>query len=291
MRINIARCSGFCFGVKRAIGMAEKALDVSGGSPICSLGPIIHNRDVVEGLDAKGLKVVEGLGRCKKGATVLICSHGVPPRTLKAAQKKGFSIIDATCPYVKKAQAYAAKLNRDGYDIIIVGDKRHPEVKSILGFSGNRAFAISTASEASKMRLGRRKAGVVAQTTQNRNAFASVVEQLAQKGFSELRIFDTICGDAAQRQKQVPYVTKKNDLVLVIGGKNSANTRRLYELAGRAGANVYHIENAGQLRMRWLKGIGSVGIMSGASTPDWIIKEVVDKAKGISLKRAKSRTG
>ena len=278
LRIRICEFSDFCFGVKRAISLAEEAVKKYPG-PVFSLGPLIHNQQVVDELSKKGLGVLRDLKKIKKG-TIVIRSHGIASDVLNEVKKKKIDIVDATCPFVKNAQRIAKKLSEDGYALVIIGDKGHPEVKSLKSFSGNRALVIATESDAKKLKLKKGKIGIIAQTTQSVKNFLDVISELMKKDFNEVRIFNTICRDADMRQKSTKRCSKDNDMVIVVGGRNSANTKRLYEICRSMGTQAHYIETGCEIKNRWLKGKRDIGIVSGASTPRWIVDDVVKTLKG-----------
>jgi len=277
VRINISEYSDFCFGVKRAISLAEGALKKNNG-PVYSLGALIHNQRVVDALAKKGLKITWDHKKVKKG-TVVTCSHGIHPEVLMDLRRKRVDMIDATCPFVKNAQMIARRLADGGYKVIIVGDRGHPEVRSLREFAGSDAFVMADKSDAKGMKLKNGKIGVIAQTTQSRKNYSEVISELLTRGFNEIRIFNTICSDVDMRQKSTERFSKDNDLVLIVGGKNSANTKRLYEICKARRVRAYHIEGRSQIDNRWLKGRKRIGVVSGASTPRWIVDEVVEKLK------------
>ncbi len=268
-KIELARYSGFCFGVRRAIKLAQDA--VKSKKTIYSLGPLIHNRQEVERLRKKGIHIVENLSEIKSG-TLIIRSHGIHPRLVKEAKKKGLSIIDATCPFVKKVQELTTLLQKEGYRVIVVGEKNHPEILALPGVK-----VIEKVSDVEKMRTSK-KLGVVSQTTQTIENLTEVVAALVKKT-SELRAFNTICGATARRQKEAYNMAHRCDLMLVIGGYNSANTRRLAEICKRTGTETHHIETPDQIKPSWLKGKRKIGVTAGASTPNWIIRKVMRKLK------------
>jgi 4-hydroxy-3-methylbut-2-enyl diphosphate reductase len=283
LKIEISEFSDFCFGVKRAISLAEKALKEH-PAPVFSLGPLIHNRQVVGGLSQKGLSVAKDYKKVKNG-TVVIRSHGVAPDILSKLKKKKIDIVDATCPFVKNAQALAKKLSQSGYTVIVTGDKGHPEVKSLKIFSGKRTSVVSSAGDAKKLKLKAGKIGVIAQTTQSSKNFLDVISELLKKEFSEIRIFNTICRDASMRQESTKRYSSNNDAVIIVGGKNSANTKRLHEICRTMGRESYHIETGKEIRDKWLKGKRTIGIVSGASTPRWIVDDVITRLKKCSRSR------
>ncbi|MFA6143123.1 MAG: 4-hydroxy-3-methylbut-2-enyl diphosphate reductase [Candidatus Omnitrophota bacterium] len=276
-KIFVSDFSDFCFGVKRAIRIAEDTLK-NGTKPVYSLDAIIHNKEVVKRLAKKGLKVLKGNLKDIKSGTVVICSHGVYPDRLKGIRNR-IAIANATCPFVKNAQKIAGELSSKGYKVVIIGDKGHPEVQSLKKFAGNKAVVISDIGEARKFRSGTGKLGVLAQTTQANKSFRAILSELFKKDFKEISVFNTICRDADMRQRATEELSKKSGTMIVVGGKDSANTRRLYDICRKAGASAYHIETAGELKKAWLKNRKSVGIVSGASTPRWIVNEVVQKLK------------
>jgi len=284
MKVKLADKTGFCFGVSRAIRMAEKAL--SRGRPIYSLGSIIHNRQVVDRLSRKGLKVVRRPSEVRAGGRIVISSHGISPKTAKALAGCGIKIIDTTCPFVLKAQRIAARLGRAGYKVVIVGDKAHPEVKALVGFvPKKKVVVVGTANEAGRLKFKKReKISVISQTTQDTRKFAEVVKVVLAKLPGKISVFDTICRDAQGRQAEAKRLAAAVDVMLIVGGANSANTKRLFEVSKRVKSSSHLIETEGDLKRSWLKGAGTVGITSGASTPDWLVKKVVSKLKAQSSK-------
>jgi len=275
VKIILAEKTGFCFGVKRAVAMAETALDKKG--PIHSLGSIIHNKQVVEGLLHKGLAAVKDINDIKEG-TVVISSHGISPRVAHEIRSRGVKIIDTTCPFVLNAQKIAKNLNDEGYKVIIVGDARHPEVKALLDFAPNKTFVVKNKEEARSLRLGHgERLSVISQTTQSMANFLDVVKVVADTAPKEIRVFNTICKDAEDRQDQAKVIARQVDLMLVIGGKDSANTKRLYEVCRKILKNSHLIETEDDLQAGWFMTCRKVGITSGASTPDWVVERVVAK--------------
>lgn len=275
MDIKVVEPYGFCYGVRRAIKLARHALNK--GDRVHSIGPIIHNPQVVDKLSAEGLKVIKDLAAVK-GGKVMICSHGACPSILETVRKKRFGMVDATCPNVLRSQKICSELKKDGYQIVIVGDKEHPEVRSLIGFSDDKAAVIGSEREAKRLKTNG-KLGVVAQTTQSTGNFDKIASAFAEANRGELRIFNTICNDTIKRQKATKELAKRVDAMVVVGGKNSANTRRLFEICKKCGTKAYHVETKDQIKANWFKGKKRVGIASGASTPDWIIEDVVRTLK------------
>jgi len=265
MKIKVARCAGFCFGVKRAINIAEGALrGLKGGEKIYSLGALIHNPQVVEGLFKKGLHVAARPEKIKRG-TVIISSHGAPAEVLEEIKKKKVQLIDATCPFVKYAQNIVRELKKGGYRIIIVGDSAHPEVRALNSIAGK--------SKRSK------KLGIISQTTQSKVNYIKEIQKILNKDFSEVRIFNTICSDTSKRQSATRSLLKDCDLMIVIGGKNSANTKRLWQICKESGVDSFHIETEPELKKVWFKGKSCIGITSGASTPDSMVKKIIERIR------------
>lgn len=267
----MASKAGFCFGVKRAIDLARATLDNKEG-PVYSLGPLIHNPQVVSYLAQMGLEKIHDLGEIEEG-TLVIRSHGVGPALLETAREKGLDIVDATCPYVRRAQDLARQLAGENIQVVVVGDKAHPEVQGIIGWTSEKAMVVENPEEAAELTVAG-PIGVVAQTTQPQENFDKVVDILRKTG-AEVRVCNTICNATAERQKAALDLARQVDVMVVVGGKNSANTRKLASLCHASGTRTYHIEEAGQLDPAWFQGVKVAGLTAGASTPDWIIEEVM----------------
>lgn len=277
MQIKIAENAGFCYGVMRAIKMADDA--IGRFHKICSLGPIIHNPQVVEDYEKKGLVVIDNLD--KADAPVLIRSHGVPPEIYDKIKRKKIEYIDATCPFVKEAQDYVKEMHNDGYTVVIFGDKNHPEVKAHLGYADYNAHIVNTPKEAELIKS--EKIGVISQTTQSVERFAEVVAELS-KNAKQMKIYNTICDATEKRQKSAKQLAKESDIMIVIGGKNSANTRKLYEICKNYSKKAYHIETEKEIETNWFEGVEKVGITAGASTPSYVIERVYRFIKKIDEK-------
>ncbi len=270
MEILVAPKAGFCFGVKRAIDIAEKAVNEKSG-PIYTLGPIIHNPQVVKKLSQKGVKSIDNVSDGDPG-DLIIRSHGVSPDILEEARQYGHNILDATCPFVSKAQQLAKKLTEEGYQVVVVGNPHHPEVRGIVGWTGGKALVVENAEQAEKV-TGNGRVGVLAQTTQPVENFDHVVRTLQLKGF-EVKAYNTICHATGQRQKAARELAEQVDVVVVVGGANSANTAKLTQICRQTGTPTYQVENASELKPEWFKGVKRAGLTAGASTPDWVIEEV-----------------
>lgn len=278
MKIVVARHAGFCFGVKRATLMAfEKALE-EGGGRTCTLGPIIHSPQVVARLEGKGVKVVKSLAEIDEGR-IILRSHGVTAAEMKEAYDKGLDVVDATCPFVKKAQNQVKMLSDEGYDMVIVGEKDHPEVEGIVSYAKGKVFVVASVGDALNL-PDMKKTGVVAQTTQSYHTLKAVVDVCLAKA-QELRVFNTICDATSVRQEEAIVIAGDVDCMLVIGGFNSANTRRLSEVCSEIQKNTHHVETVEQLSPEWFVGVSAVGVTAGASTPKWLIDEVLEGIKAL----------
>lgn len=275
MRIEVAKRAGFCFGVRRAIDLALRTLAENPGSEVLSLGEIIHNPQTVAQLSSMGLRVIDSPDVLRPGMTLLVRSHGLDQRVVAEAQRQGVNIVDATCPDVRKAQLAAQELRDQGCQVVIVGDRGHPEVEALLGSAGPGAVVLDGPESVSALDVGD-QVGVVAQTTQPPAKVQACVEALRATG-ANVQAPKTTCGATQRRQEEAADMAKRHPVMVVVGGRKSANTTKLAELCRAAGAVTHHVESASELRPEWFAGIDSVGVTAGASTPDWVIEEVVDK--------------
>jgi 4-hydroxy-3-methylbut-2-enyl diphosphate reductase len=282
VKLLVAKSAGFCFGVKRAMDMAREAARKH-PKRLHTLGPLIHNPQAVEYLENLGVKVKERVEDIP-GGTVIFRSHGVSLQDLTKAKKRRLRIIDATCPMVKRAQRFAKFLHRHGYALLIVGDADHPEVEAIRSYVDEKVQVVSSVE--SVKRLGPwEKLGVIAQTTQSSSLFKEIVASILEKS-KEVRVFNTICQATTLRQREAIDIARKVDCMIVVGGYNSGNTRRLASICKEVQPHTYHIERAGDLRPKGLGRSGRVGLTAGASTPHWIIEEVEEEIR--RLKDSKS---
>ncbi len=275
MKIILAKHSGFCEGVHRAYRIATSA--VRNTKPIFILGDLVHNRDVVREFDRLGIKKVRSLRSLPRGSTVVITAHGTTPDVVRDARERGLRIVDTTCPWVKKAQAVAHELAAAGRQVVIVGDKGHPEVKGLYAWAGRGAVIIEKRSDLRRARL-KDRVGVIAQTTQSEENFTDVVEGIREK-VPDVSVHNTICGATTGRQCSAKDLAREVDVMLVVGDLKSANTKRLAELCRGAGVATHHIQNARELRSAWFMGVERVGVTAGASTPEHVIKEVIGKIR------------
>jgi 4-hydroxy-3-methylbut-2-enyl diphosphate reductase len=273
VKVLIAKNAGFCYGVKRALALVYAALK-EGEKSLYSLGPLIHNYQVVRDLEENGLKIISDIRDIEKG-TLVIRSHGVSPQLLEEAKNKGLEILDATCPTVRRVQEYARALRGEGYQVIIIGDNKHPEVEGIKGYAGESALVISHKRELNQY-LIQKKIGVVAQTTQTWENFQSVLTELT-KVAEEIKLFNTLCSSTEARYKESMRLAQKVDVILVIGGESSANTAHLAYLCRQVQPHTFQIEKADDIEAPWLEKKKSIAIIAGASTPYWLIEDIREK--------------
>jgi len=290
MQIIMAKRAGVCFGVKRAIDITfNLAKNMKEG--VYTLGPLIHNPQVVNKLITQGVSPIDDV-HSPKIKTLIIRTHGVSPKVYNEISKMGYKVVDATCPFVKKAQRYAQTLHEEGYQVLILGDRQHPEVQALLGFAGNNVVVVNPlrnnlsngANSNEPLPPLKSRVGIIVQTTQPFEA----LEKIACYAIScakEVKIYNTICDSTALRLEETKELARRVDLMIVVGGKNSANTTQLTNISRGICAKVYHIETADELQDNWFNGVKKTGITGGASTPQWIIEGVAEKLKEISLKR------
>jgi 4-hydroxy-3-methylbut-2-enyl diphosphate reductase len=276
LKIILSKKMGFCFGVKKSVNLAKNALKARKDN-LYMLGSIINNPQVIEYFTKKGVKIADNLYEVPEESTIITRAHGISPTMLKKAYQRRLSVIDTTCPYVRKVQKIAHYLYEKDYFMVVYGDKKHPEVLSLLDTIQKNALVINSIPDAEKITI-KKKIGFVSQTTKNIYDFYKLSTVLLSKA-EELRIFNTICKSTTERQKSVLELAKEVDVMLVIGGKESANTTRLAEIGKNHGVKTYHIETKNQIKYKWIHPEDKVGITSGASTPDWVTNEVIDKLK------------
>ena len=256
---------------------AEEAIERE-GAEVTTLGHVVHNPQMVAQLEAKGLRNAHSVDEIERG-TMFVRAHGLPVETFEKARAKGLTVLDATCPMVTKIHVQAEKLRDEGYKIIVVGDPHHPEVKGTLSHVPG-AWCITSADDIDALPRASR-VGVVVQSTWNGKGFAEIVRRLSDK-YYEVRAVNTICTDTKNRQSEVDVLSREVDVMVVVGGKTSANTRHLAELAAMNGARAYHIEGPDELEPGWFDGVGVAGLMSGASTPGWLVDQVADRMDALA---------
>jgi 4-hydroxy-3-methylbut-2-enyl diphosphate reductase len=280
VKVKKARELGLCFGVRRAIEIINKAAREY--QKIATLGPIVHNRLVVAKLADSGVKVVNELDQVQD-RVIAITSHGIPPQLLSQIQARKFQVIDTTCPTVRSAQKAAKKLAQAGLRVIIFGEATHPEVKGLLGWAGNNAVATMKGEEIASLEMPRRL-GIISQTTQSHTKFVEFINEVIRAvlpDINELRIINTLCQETRKRQEAAIELAGKSDLMIVVGGHNSANTQRLAEVCSPI-VETHLIETAAEIEKGWLSGKRHIGVTAGASTPDEAIDEVVRKLESLA---------
>ncbi len=273
-KVKVAKSAGFCFGVKRAIDMVYE--EAAKGGKVYTLGPVIHNEQVVSDLESKGVKVVDNIESLDAGqdTTVIIRSHGVPEEIINRLKEKNIRIVDATCPFVSKIHHIVKEKYNEGYHIVVIGNAKHPEVEGVCGWCGNSADVIGSVEEAGKYSNYKdKKLCVVSQTTFNYKKFQDIVDILVKKSY-DIVVMNTICNATEERQTEAGTIARQSDAMLVIGGKHSSNTQKLFEICKRVCPDTYFIQTLDDLDLKKLQSFRSVGTTAGASTPNNIIKEV-----------------
>ncbi len=269
MKIELAENYGFCFGVKRAIKIAEENKNSS------TYGPLIHNSKEIDRLEQDfNVGLSEDYKSFKAGDKAIVRTHGIQKNELEDLNNEGVHVIDATCPYVTKPQQICQEMSEAGYDVIIFGDESHPEIKGVKSYATNGAIVITSTKELEGLKL-KDKIALVAQTTRKVENYAEIANYLIPR-HKELRIFNTICNATLENQEAVRKISKKADVMIIIGGKNSSNTKQLFSISADNCKDSYHIEDENELDYRWFENKKFCGISPGASTPDWIIQNVID---------------
>ena len=280
MKITVAKDAGYCFGVRDAVNMAYDTAEKNGD--IYMLGDIVHNENVVNDLEKVGVKVVEHLKDVPKKKPILFRAHGTKTEVWKNAESENMEIVDATCPLVHEIHHEVKKLSKDGRQIFVIGDHGHDEVVAIAD-QVKGTIVISSPQEAKKIRKYK-KAGIVSQSTQMIENVQEIISILMTKVF-DLHFVNTICYPTKRNHEQTKYLSKESDLMIIIGSFTSANSKRLTELAKQRNKHTYQVTSAEDINSDWFENINSVGISAGASTPDYIIKEVTNRIKEIDKER------
>ncbi len=278
MKIKKAKTQGFCFGVAITLKKAEETVAARGDGNVTTLGHIVHNPQMVQSFEDKGLRNAHSVDDVESGA-LFVRAHGLPVEVFEKAEKKGLTIVDATCPMVTKIHVQAERLRADGYKIVVVGDPLHPEVKGTLSHVPG-AWSIQTVEDVDALPRAS-KVGVVVQSTWSGHGFTEIVRKLSSK-YYEVRAVNTICTDTHNRQSEAETLAKEVEVMVVVGGKTSANTKHLADLAAMRGARSYHIEGPEELDSSWFDGVGVAGLMSGASTPGWLVDQVESRMEALS---------
>ena len=281
MKVLKAEHAGACYGVQRALDLAYRA--ARAGKPTCTLGPLIHNPQVVADLKAAGVDAVERVADIP-GGTMVVRSHGVVPEVIEEARERGLEIVDATCPHVARAQKAAARLAAEGRFVVVVGEAGHPEVEGLCAHAraagGDVAAVVDAADLPAAATCAGARVGVVVQTTQSREVFERVVSALRERGV-DLEVKDTVCTATRQRQDAAAALAGRADAFVVIGGRNSSNTTRLHEICSALCERSYHVESVDELDPAWFAGCDTVGVTAGASTPESQIATVVARLEAM----------
>jgi 4-hydroxy-3-methylbut-2-en-1-yl diphosphate reductase len=279
MKINIAQSAGFCSGVRRALKIAREL--AASDTEVYMLGDIVHNEDVVKELEEAGIKKIERL-KLRKNKALLIRAHGASKKTYQKAKSLGYRIVDATCPKVRQIHKKAQNAKKLGYKVIVIGDKNHEEVKGITGQLKSKALVINDIKQIRQKKLKNiNRAAVVVQSTQNMEKVQPIVDKL-KKIINEVKFFNTICAPTKIKQEEARHMAEANDVMVIIGSKTSANTKRLYQISKSINKNTHWITSKNELKKEWFKNKKSVGITAGASTPDRTTREVEKKIKEIT---------
>ncbi len=274
MKVKLASSYGFCFGVKRAIKIAEDQKNSS------TMGPLIHNQKEIERLKDKfNVGLYNNINEAKEDDTVIIRTHGIPKNDLKFLKEKNINVINATCPFVTTPQQIVKKMSDEKYSIVIFGDEQHPEVKGVKSY-GNDVHVVLEESELDDLTFKYDKIATVAQTTRQKEKYLSIVNQLILK-YKEVRVFNTICDATFENQAATRELSTEVDIMIIIGGKNSSNTKQLFAISKENCSNSYLIEDETELELSWFQEKNICGVTAGASTPDWIIQKVIDKIEHI----------
>ncbi len=275
MKIELAEYAGFCFGVRRALKMVENNLD-SLKKPVKMYGALVHNEEVVKVLQDKGIEIVNNINQAQKG-TLIITAHGTRPYIKKELEKReDLDILDTTCPRVAHIHDIVSRLRNKGRAILIYGDRHHQEVKGIQGTAGKGTKIFSSLDGLNKLNLFKNeKYGLVAQTTQNQEKFKKI-KKVTRKKIEDVKVCDTICNTTSWRQQEARKIANNNDIMLVIGSHSSANTTRLYQISKKENPETYFIQTYKDIKKNWFFGKHKVGVTAGASTPDWVIQDVID---------------
>lgn len=269
MNIKLAKSYGFCFGVKRAIKIAENATNAS------TIGPLIHNNEEIRRLKLKfNVKTLNDISEADNVKKAIIRTHGITREDLATLKQKEVEVIDATCPFVTKPQQICEQMSNEGYDIVIFGDANHPEVKGVKSYADGNVYVVLDVLELEKIAL-KKKIAVVSQTTRKMSEFAKIVTYLISN-YKEVRVFNTICNATLENQEATRELAADSDVMIVIGGKNSSNTKQLFAISKQFCEDSYLIENETELNKNWFLSKQNCGITAGASTPSWIIQKIIE---------------
>ena len=288
MEVKLARKRGFCFGVEHAIELARRTVQANEPGRVMALGPVIHNRQVVERLEAAGLNQGGNLEEVGPETTVLIRSHGAPPETYAQAARSGATVVDATCVLVKRAQTVVRQLHEQGYRVVMIGDAHHPEVKGVIGYAPD-VIVVDRREDLARRLPRHGKLGVVAQTTHAPEHVARMIGAIAALPFRELKIVNTLCLEVVRRQEAAVELGSQVDVMFVLGGLQSANTRELARLCTEQGVRTFHLETWDDFKPEMVAGCKVAGVTAGASTPDDIINEFAEHLQAVEPRGSRKR--
>jgi 4-hydroxy-3-methylbut-2-enyl diphosphate reductase len=274
MQVKLATSRGFCFGVEDAIELAEAAVQQHGAGQVVALGPVIHNKQVVARLEEKGLNQSGDLENIEPDKVVLIRSHGATPQTMERINNRGLNVVDATCVLVKRAQNVVRQLHEEGYHVVMIGDPHHPEVRGVVGYAPNVTI-IDSDTDLEQALPYRERLGIVAQTTHSPEHVAEMIAKILRRPYREVKIVNTLCLEVTRRQEAAIELCKEVDVMFVIGGLHSANTKEMARLCREAGTETYHLETWEQFEPAMVSAKQIAGVTAGASTPEWVIAEFV----------------
>ena len=288
MEIVLAESLGFCMGVKRVVDMAYRALEKADSQPIVTLGPLIHNTQEIDRLINDGIKLGSEDAPPDQGV-VIIRAHGVAPQVYDDLKTRGLRVMDGTCPYVHYSQRKAVELLQEGYEVVIAGDKNHPEIRGILGYLEGRAHVVKTVEDARALPAFER-VGTIAQTTISPQKYQAIIEALRERA-GEVKVCETICDATEENQAAIRRLAAEVEMLYVIGGRHSANSNKLVETARELCPRAMLIETADEIRPEDVQGVVRVGVSAGASTPDWMIQRAVERLRAIGQANARMENG
>ena len=272
--MKLATSRGFCFGVEDAIELAEAAVEEHGPDKVVALGPVIHNKQVVARLEQAGLNQSGDLETVDPSQVVLIRSHGASPETMQRVAQRGLQVVDATCVLVKRAQNVVKQLHEEGYHVVLIGDPDHPEVRGVVGYAPN-VTVVDRGSDLEEALPYRERIGIVAQTTHSPEHVADMIAEILKRPYREVKIVNTLCLEVTRRQEAAAALAAEVDVMFVLGGLNSANTREMARLCRNAGCDTHHLETWEQFEPSMVAGKETAGVTAGASTPEWVITDFV----------------
>jgi 4-hydroxy-3-methylbut-2-enyl diphosphate reductase len=292
MKVLVADKRGFCFGVQDAVKLAERTAVENARGTVYAMGPVIHNPQEVSRLEEAGVNQTAGLDEVPTGSTLLVRSHGVRPELIDKARQRGLKVADATCTLVKRAQQIVRQLHDDGYRIVMIGDAKHPEVVGVVGYAPD-VIVIDRPEEVSDRIPQRARLGIVAQTTHAPEHVARIVEAIVARPFREVKIVNTLCNEVGRRQEAAVSLCRQVDVMFILGGLRSANTRQLARLCEQQGVKTWHLEAWDQFRPEMVAGKTIAGVAAGTSTPEWVIQDFVKRLEGIKAedRRQKAELG